>query len=245
VRAGLATTVGERLGRRERARRALHEVRGPLTAIGLAVAFSARDGRLPAERARAIELELARAARALDELEALASGRWERSGRATQAPAGLLEPVDLAELLADSVEAWRAHAERHGCRLTFRWHGRSARVWGDRVRLAQVSGNLIANAIEHGGGEVVVEGQLSGPPRPLARIVVSDRGPGLPLPVAALARGGRGSGRRPGRGRGLAIATRIVAAHGGRIGAAPSERGAKLVVELPACEAPSVAGLDG
>ena len=27
-------------------------------------------------------------------------------------------------------------------------------MWGDRLRLAQASGNLIANAIEHGGGEV-------------------------------------------------------------------------------------------
>jgi signal transduction histidine kinase len=36
------------------------------------------------------------------------------------------------------------------------------------------------------------------------------------------------------RGRGLAIATEIAARHGGRLTAAPSRRGARLVLELPA-----------
>jgi signal transduction histidine kinase len=64
------------------------------------------------------------------------------------------------------------------------------------------------------------------------RIEVIDGGPGLPATVAELARrprGGRGS-----RGRGLAIAAAIARRHGGRLAAAPSERGARLVLDLPA-----------
>jgi hypothetical protein len=41
------------------------------------------------------------------------------------------------------------------------------------------------------------------------------------------------AGRGP-RGRGLAIAVAIAADHGGRLRSAPSLRGARLVLELPA-----------
>jgi len=63
------------------------------------------------------------------------------------------------------------------------------------------------------------------------RIEVRDDGPGLPAPVADLARrprAGRGE-----RGRGLAIAADIAARHGGRLSAAPSPHGACLALELP------------
>jgi signal transduction histidine kinase len=47
--------------------------------------------------------------------------------------------------------------------------------------------------------------------------------------LARRARGGKGK-----RGRGLAIAAAIARHHGGRLAAAPSECGARLVLELPA-----------
>ncbi len=42
-------------------------------------------------------------------------------------------------------------------------------------------------------------------------------------------------GRVSGRGHGLAVASAVAASHGGRIAAAPSERGARIVLALPAC----------
>ncbi len=108
---------------------------------------------------------------------------------------------------------------------------------GDRLRLAQAVGNLVANAIEHGGGTVEVRG---GAHRDRVRLEVIDGGTGLPEPVDRLVRrAGHGHTRRDrarkraGRGRGLAIAAAIAEAHGGRLAAAPSERGARLVLELP------------
>jgi signal transduction histidine kinase len=110
-----------------------------------------------------------------------------------------------------------------------RWDGPGAAVWGDRARIAQATGNLIANAIEHGGGAIEVSAHArSG----LVRVVIADEGPGLTAPVPELcrrARRGRGD-----RGRGLAISCAVAAAHGGRVAGAPSQRGARLVLELPA-----------
>ena len=100
---------------------------------------------------------------------------------------------------------------------------------GDRLRLAQALGNLIANAIEHGGSVVRVTAATRGR---TVRIEVSDDGPGLPAPVVALARRPRRG--RGARGRGLAIALAIARRHGGTIAAAPTRAGARVVLELPA-----------
>jgi signal transduction histidine kinase len=103
-------------------------------------------------------------------------------------------------------------------------------VRGDRLRLGQAVSNLLANAVEHGSGRIELSARAAGG---RLRIEVADEGPGLPAPVAALARGARGGIGR--RGRGLAIASAIVVRHGGRIVTAPSARGARVIVELPLC----------
>lgn len=210
--------------RRERLARACHELRGSITAARLGLEFQAR-GREAEARGRAIELELEKAALALDDLSSVVLRRGG-SGRAVGA--GLAEPVDVAGLLADSVEAWRATAAVHGAELTLRCAGPGALVLGDRVRLAQATANLIANAVEHGGGAVDVRLRSD---NACVRVEVTDGGDGLPAPVEQLvrrARRGRGS-----RGRGLAITASIAASHGGRLGVGPSDRGARLVLELP------------
>ncbi len=85
---------------------------------------------------------------------------------------------------------------------------------------------------------VEVRGRLDGAD---VRIEVTDCGPGLPAPVAVLTR--RARRHRGPRGRGLAIAAAIAAGHGGRLAAAPSERGARLVLELPLGVVPEQAGV--
>jgi signal transduction histidine kinase len=211
-------------GRMESVARACHELRGPLTAARLGLQLGASTGELSPARLRAIDLELGRAALALDDLDR--GGR--RGSQAWRSP----EPVDVRQLVADSVEAWRPAAAARGAELRILWSGGSPRVWGDRLRLAQATGNLIANAIEHGEGAVSVRGRAA---HGRVRIEVIDAGPGLPAPLAELTRRPhRGRGRR---GRGLAIATAIITSHGGRLSAAPCALGARLVVELPASRA--------
>jgi DNA-binding response OmpR family regulator len=206
--------------RRELVARACHELRGPLTAAHLALFAGARHGEAPPPRLAAIELELKRAAVALDDLAAARRGRRG---------ADRDEPVDVGDLLAYQATTWRVIAAVFGCRLELVDSASGAVVRGDRVRLAQAVGNLVANALEHGAGRVELLARSQGD---RVRIEVADEGPGLPAPVGDLA--GRPRAGRGRRGRGLAIAADIADRHGGRLVAAPSARGARLALELPA-----------
>lgn len=217
----LAWWHAQRVGgvRSEAVARACHELRGPLVAARLGLDLGLRGQPLSAAQLRAIGSELGRASLALDDLAEAGSGGGVRG-----------EPglVDLRALLADSVLAWRATAAAAGVELELGASGPAVLVRGQRLRLAQAAGNLIANAIEHGGRRVWVELSVS---EARARVGVRDDGPGLPATVSALtgrARHGRGA-----RGRGLAIVAGIAAVHGGRLHALAAEHGAHLALELP------------
>jgi signal transduction histidine kinase len=191
-----------------------HELRGPLCA--------ARLGLHGIDDAEAIDLELRRAALALDDL--VAAGRGDRAR-------GRSQLVDVGALLDDGAEAWAPLSSAFGSSLSVEPLRGRALVRADPLRLAQACGNLVANALEHGGAPVRVRGRVVAG---RVRIEVSDAGPGLPEPVSRLiARRRRGAPR----GRGLTIAARIARDHGGRLSAAPSARGACLVIELPSADA--------
>jgi signal transduction histidine kinase len=200
--------------------RACHELRSPLTAAGLALHAMARSGEVPAHRVQLLDLELARAGAALEDLAAARDHR-PRPDR--------LESLEVAVLLEQAVACWAPAAQANGCELRLGEVPRDSFVRGDRVRLAQATGNLVANAIEHGGGPIELRARAT-----LGRIAIEvlDAGPGLPAPVATLAKRPRaGNGWR---GRGLAIACDIAARHGGRVATGPSGGGARVALELPA-----------
>jgi signal transduction histidine kinase len=219
---GVATAWRVVLARRmELVARACHELSGPLTAARLALHLAASGsgpGALQGPLA-AVDLELGRAGLALADL-----GAAKRGARAGDR----IETFALAPLLADAAGAWRATAWAKGVRLRLEAPPEGVLLRGDRLRLAQACGNLLANAIEHGGGEVRVRARASAH---TVRVEVLDDGPGLPAPVAELVRRPRGG--RGARGRGLAIADEAAARFGGRLAAAPSDCGARLVLELP------------
>ena len=109
-------------------------------------------------------------------------------------------------------------------------------VFADPLRIAQACANLVGNAAEHGGGVVRVRVRATGD---RVRIEVADDGPGLPASVSALTAAARA--RRGRRGHGLAIAAAIAEHHGGRLQAAPSDGGARLMLDMPAAHEPVVA----
>jgi len=219
-----AAVLQRELGRRgELVARACHELRGPLTSARLGLALLSRTSASARDSASAIDGELRRAGLALDDLHAARAGRRARDRR---------EAVSVEALVQETVEAWRPVADAAGTVLRLQVDAGGAAVRGDRLRLGQACGNLLANAIEHGGGHVVVRASAD---IVRARIEVCDDGPGLAAPVAELTRGAHGGRGR--RGRGLAIAAEIAARHGGRLAAAPATRGARLALDLPVAAA--------
>jgi signal transduction histidine kinase len=225
--------------------RAGHELRGPLTAARLALHGAGRAS-AGAGWAEAVGLELDRACAALSDLAGATA--WPRRGRRVAAGSvGVVSPcarpaaeaahtlVDLTALVRAQSGPWTVAAPAVGRRITVAAPEEEVLVRGDRGRLAQAVGNLLANAVEHGDGTIrLTVGRASA----MARLEVTDEGRGLRAPLDRLVgapRGGRGA-----RGRGLAIAAGVAAQHGGRLVTAPSSGGARLALELPAA-APAAA----
>ena len=200
---------------------ASHELRGPLSAARLGLEGL---GTQDSARLAAIDLELRRAALAVDDLAAAPRRRRAEEQR---------RPLELGALVGEAAVAWRALAEARSVALVVEPARLPVLVEADPLRLAQACGNLAANAIEHGGGVVRVRVRAAGG---RARIEFTDCGPGLPAPVADLVAAARG--RRAPRGHGLALAAAIAERHGGRLLSAPSPCGARLVLDLPRAAAP-------
>ena len=127
--------------------------------------------------------------------------------------------IDLAALAGRAVEDFRAPAEDKGVRLDFSRSG-AARVRGDEARLRGLVYILLDNAVKFtpAGGTIGVE---VAPDGAMARLAVTDTGPGIPeddLPgiFDRFRRAGRfGEGR--GFGLGLSIAKAVAERHGGSI----------------------------
>jgi len=214
----LASSIRRARVRLELTARACHELRGPLTAAELALHGLARRG-VPVGP---VQGELARARLALGDLAMAPSGasRPQPSAR-----------VDVGARPERHAPARAAPAAAYGADLELQDpapHGRAV-ICGEELRIAQAVANLVGNAAEHAGGRVRVAVRAT---RLTVAIEVRDDGPGLPAPVAELARGPRAG--RGARGRGLAIAAGVAARHGGRLATAPSTTGARVVLELPA-----------
>jgi signal transduction histidine kinase len=200
---------------------ALHELRRPLQA--LALSGSSASG--PA----AVESSTRLAAAALERLEREVNGGGEPQ------PA---EPVRGETMLRSAVGRWRARVALGGGSLELRWRAGEAVVLGDRVALEQAVDNLIVNAIEHGGPEIVVEGR-----RRAGRLLISvgDSGRGTRVRSRPGGRGaavGRIAGGRH-RGHGLAVVRRAAAAHRGRVGRQRGGEGSVAMLDLPLAAEPA------
>ncbi|HEU4409669.1 MAG TPA: HAMP domain-containing sensor histidine kinase [Polyangiaceae bacterium] len=133
------------------------------------------------------------------------------------------ERLDLGEVLASLATLFAPEAGARGVALEIDGGGAEpVFVDGDRLRLEQAFGDLIANALKFtpAGGRVGVRLEREGA---RARVRVRDTGQGIApelLPhVFERYRQGEGGPQGPGRGLGLglAIVQQVVALHGGSI----------------------------
>jgi|GEM_PF-571596 len=227
--AGVTLAAAVRDGRRRTAlNERLHELRRPLQALAL----MAPRGAAPGAGDGPVEM----AAAALAALEREING--ERGAGATAV-------VALRPLLEAARRRWRAQAAMFGASLALRWDADEAAVEGDRLELAAAIDNLIANALEHGGGRIELAADLAGDRICLA-VVDSGNGAGrrarerdalLKGRDARRRRDARGPfGRLTGRarhGHGLRLVRRTAARHGGGFALHKGERGTSAVLELP------------
>lgn len=162
------------------------------------------------------------------------------------------EPTDPDVLLGETVESFRAAAERKGVTLVLDTPDDLPLLDVDPVRIREVIANLLGNAIRHTperGAVTVIgaPGEVRNDPRsdatgdrPGVVMTVADTGTGidpalLPNVFDRFARGGTS----PGSGLGLAIARDLVEAHGGTIDVSSEVgRGTTFVVRLPSVGAP-------
>lgn len=194
-----------------------HELRGPLTALGFAIDALGPDGWAGGDALRA---ELARTRCALADLAGARTGR--------PSPALIPTAIDLGRVVGSSVAAWRPAAVAAGVELCAAAPA-AVPVLGDPGRIAQATGNLIANAIEHGSGPVQVRVVSSGR---CARVEIADAGPG----PAGIPRSLSASSRVRPRGHGLRVAARVAAQHGGALSVSPAhprERGVVVALTFP------------
>jgi signal transduction histidine kinase len=182
---------GEDVPLAERVARAEHELRGAAAALALACESLRRD---PAASGHApvIDAQLDRLRAGISDLATA------RSGEPTTAAGQVEAPVELSALARAAARPWNT---------TFEWEGGPAPATLDRRRFAKALGNVLANAAQHGSGDIHVTGRA--------------RNGGVLLQVRN-------------RGRGLAIASGAAEELGGRLSFEIVDDTAVATLELPA-----------
>jgi two-component system, OmpR family, sensor histidine kinase TctE len=210
---------------------AAHRVRTPLATVRTQAEIALRSIEDETERQR-----LRRMIRAVDESSRSAGQLLDHATVAFRAEDLAREPVDLADLARQSVEALGPTAALKDIEIRLR--AASALVAGDAVLLDSALRNVVDNAIKYSPEDTTVTLSVTRDAE-TARISVSDEGPGLgdgPLErlTERFRRGGNVEGI-VGSGLGLTIAADVLRAHGGRLdlGPGPEGRGACVSLVLP------------
>lgn len=247
--------MAETLARQHRDRLAYiagvaHDIRSPLAALQMSTAAIALEQAQPSEnRLRrtlgVVRRQVTRLERMLDDL--LETTRIEAGHLSLR-----LENYDLRRTVHDVLELFEGTSAIHD--LEVRVPDEPVWVRCDPLRMEQTLGNLVGNAIKYSprGGPVRISLETEGES---AVMSVEDEGIGiaendLERLWAPFSRTGAATETIPGMGLGLAIAKRIVEAHGGEINVQSTPgSGSKFSVVLPllqrrgvACESASPQG---
>ncbi|HEU4516990.1 MAG TPA: response regulator [Steroidobacteraceae bacterium] len=215
-----------------------HELRNPLAPISNAIEILQRLGPKDTELVRMrdlIDRQVRHMTRLVDDLLDVA--------RITQGKIHLRsEPLELGELVRRATEAQAAAAAARGHRLDVNLPGTPVEVIGDAVRITQVIGNLVSNAIKYtpDGGRLEVSLVADD-----GRAAVSVRDNGIGIDGEYLSHVfdlfGQVKYPRPrehthdGLGIGLALVQRLIEMHQGEVEARSDGAGlgSEFIVRLP------------
>lgn len=223
-----------------------HELRNPLAAILTASELLDLEAGSAHARLRAvIGRQVRHLGRLVDDLLDVA--------RITSGKISLhLAPVDLEELVARAVHTYEEEARRCGLTLTVKGYGQPLTLRADHVRVEQIVGNILANAIKYtpAGGRIEVETGLEGR---VAVLRVRDTGVGisaemLPRIFDLFAQApGTLDRAQGGMGIGLTLVQRLASLHGGTVAARSEgeDKGSEFEVRLPLAQAEESAASPG
>jgi two-component system OmpR family sensor kinase len=205
-----------------------HELRSPLARLQAAIGLAHQSPEKIAASLERIERESVRMDRLVDEL--LTLSRLEASPAISRT-----EMIDLTEMVEQIADDARFEAGPHGAQVVI--EGAGASVPGEPDLLWRAIENVVRNAIKHGDGHEVRIGLRTDAGS--VHIDVCDRGPGIAEEDLAsifepFFRSNPTHNNVDGHGLGLAIAQRVVEAHGGTIAAANQPGGGlRVTISLP------------
>jgi two-component system NtrC family sensor kinase len=208
-----------------------HELNNPLNNVSLTAHMLLEDyaGLDDEERRQMIEDIISETKRSKNIIGNLLDFARESSAQ--------LEPLDLTELLQDTIKLAANQVKLSKIKLEFQAAGNLPRVHGDSQQLRQVFLNLILNAIDASprGSKIQVMVLPADDPNYVA-VKVIDFGTGVPGHILSsifdpfFTTKGKGKGT----GLGLSVSQGIVAKHGGQIRVSSEEgKGSTFSVTLP------------
>jgi signal transduction histidine kinase len=204
-----------------------HELKGPLVGARAALDLltATTQGSEGKDLLRRTNEELGQLSDLIDPLL-----RWSSGAENLQR-----QRADLVHVTRQAVasSAFASDADRVSIVAPDRVH-----VLADPRHLRSAISNVVRNSLAYAPEGSPVRVQVECDDR-LARVLVRDRGPGIPAEeqgslFSPFSRGRIGHRRRPGSGLGLFIARRVLEAHGGSISLRSTKGGATFVLELPA-----------
>jgi signal transduction histidine kinase len=210
-----------------------HEIRNPLTAIRSTVQYVVQDYAEGSPKRALLQELLAE----VDRIDRTVNGLLSL----TRAKEFVPEPVDVLDVLEQSIVLVNAQAQRQGVRTERQHVSQEMRVVGDTSELKQVFLNLLLNALqampEGGLLRSCVEEWRSGMGAPSGRWVqirISDSGVGIPADQIDKIFDPFFTTKREGTGLGLSVCHSIIHRHEGEIDVQSEVgKGTTVSVRLP------------
>jgi signal transduction histidine kinase len=217
-----------------------HELRTPITALKI-------YHRLLGQRPDNWESYLQTASHETQRLEAIIESILSVTQIMKQLQKATVAPVDLTQLVRQTVADWRPRAEEHGLDLSYQPGAEMPPIMGDPALLERVLTIFLDNALKYtpSGGEIRFDTRLDGEAgQSWAILRIANTGPAIPPDEvsqmfnrffrgkAALESGVSGAGM------GLFMASQIVEQHGGSVtlddGQVADNTGVAFAIRLPA-----------
>jgi PAS domain S-box-containing protein len=197
-----------------------HDLRTPLTSVGVCLAFllAGRRGPIPDEVRKLLDMAEKSATRLMDLVNELLELEKLNSGKFTLSPVC----VSISDVSAAAKESLRLTADL--AKVSLKGPIGDVLAFADQARLIQVVTNLLANAISYSPEDTTVRLSIVRSSSEFVQLRVSDQGPSIPLEERSSI---FDKFQRPGSpysvslrhtGLGLAVVKAIVEAHGGQVG---------------------------